>query len=107
MNRRGFHLLLLVLVVAVSCTKTTPALNIAQAKAAAPFQATVEDIHLTDFGKSGSGLVLWISLRKQDGSKISILQAGASTQDVALAQLLRKGEKYDFPKILLENEQKQ
>lgn len=104
MNLRGFYLLLSILVISVSCKETIPGLSIAQAKAAPPFQATVTDIHLTDFGERG--LVLSISLRKADGSKLAILQVPASTQDVALAQSLRKGVKYDFPKVLLENEQK-
>jgi hypothetical protein len=59
---------------------------------------------VTDLPQSGP--LLLISLRKQDGSKIAIMQVTAATQDVALAQSLRKGVKYDFPKVLLGKEQK-
>jgi methionine-rich copper-binding protein CopC len=96
-NRLILALLLLVLGFCVSCSKSHPALTLAQVRSTTPFKATVEEVHLSDFRENG--VVLLISLRKQDGSELRIMQVSATTQDVAAAQSLVKGQLYDFPKV--------
>jgi hypothetical protein len=96
-NRLNFALLLLGLGFCVSCSKTHPALTLAQVRSTTPFKATVEEVQLNDL--RDKGVLILISLRKQDGSELRIMQVSATTQDVATAQSLVKGQLYDFPKV--------
>jgi hypothetical protein len=97
MNRLNFALLLLGLGICVSCSKTYPALTLAQVRATAAFKARVVEVQTRDLKEHG--MLLLISLRKEDGSELRIMQVSAATQDVATAQSLVKGQLYDFPEV--------
>jgi hypothetical protein len=96
--------LFLVAGLAVSCSKNTRAVSFASIRNGAPFTAAVEEVQLSDFREKG--MLVLISLRRPDGSALRIMQVSASTQEVAFARSLQRGQSYQFPTALTDYERR-
>jgi hypothetical protein len=97
MNALTLSLPLLIAGLAVSCTKNTNAISLSSVRSGAPFTATVEEVQLSDFREKG--MLVLISLRRPDASELQIMQASASTQEVAFARSLQRGQSYEFRRL--------
>jgi hypothetical protein len=92
--------------IGAGCTKYYQRIPLAELRQMQSFKAKVEGVMVEDLSAHGEGMVVFVSLKTEDGRRVSLGGERAKASMIEFIRSFEKGRTYEFPKVLLEFEQR-